>query len=188
MASAGWTENGEFITFENLAEANKYISNSDLAKFFRNQDEQASSTDRTRSSQAGQRPAWHAPRSSMRISSIRSSRSKGDYTNQITPHHRIQVGGSGAVHSLDMYRDASYLGAVDAKKQYYTENVGPQTDRVRRIHPGQDGVCGPDHQPGPARRHVESGCPGVHQLLRPVLDQMVAIDTLPACRSRSRSG
>jgi hypothetical protein len=101
------------------------ISNSDLGKFFRNQDEQASST--SNPFNAGgttvrlARPSFFYEDFKYTVFTF-----KGDYTNQIDPHHRIQVGGQARMHSLDMYRDASFLGAVDAKKQYYTEKWTPK--------------------------------------------------------------
>jgi outer membrane receptor protein involved in Fe transport len=116
-----WNEDGDFIKLETLADANKYISNSDLSKFFRNQDEPASTT--SSAMLVGNalarlaRPAFFYEDFHYRVLTL-----KGDYTNQITSNHRLQAGAQARLQDVSMVRRASYLGAVDAKKQYYTED------------------------------------------------------------------
>ncbi|MEW6510965.1 MAG: TonB-dependent receptor [Bacteroidota bacterium] len=118
-------EDGDFITLETLAQANKYINNTDLTKFFRNQDEQASSTS-TPFNAGGTtarlaRPGFFYENLLYSVFTV-----KGDYTNQLTANHRLQVGGQARFHNVDMLRRASFLGAVDAKQQYYIEQWNPK--------------------------------------------------------------
>ncbi len=175
---AGWTEDGEFIKFDNLAEANKYISNTDLGKFFRNQDEQASST--SNPFNAGgttarlSRPSFFYEDFKYTVFTF-----KGDYTNQIDPHHRIQVGGQARFHSLDMYRDASFLGAVDAKKQYYTEKWTPKPTEFGGYIQDRMEYAGLIINLG---LRVDTWSPDAQEFTNyfaPYLDQKVTIDTLP---------
>jgi len=113
-------ENGDFITLATLAEANKYISNTDLSKFFRNQDEQPSSTNYQFN--AGNttvrlsRPGFYYENQVSKNASI-----KGDFTDQITKNHQLRAGAQGRFHTYDMVRRSSYLGAVDPKQPFYNE-------------------------------------------------------------------
>ncbi|MEK7249977.1 MAG: TonB-dependent receptor, partial [Bacteroidota bacterium] len=113
-------ENGVFLTLSTLAEANKYISNSDLTKFFRNQDEVPSSTNYAFN--AGNttvrlsRPGFYYENLTNKITSL-----KADFTDQITENHQLRAGAQGRLHTYDMVRRSSYLGAVDPKQQFYNE-------------------------------------------------------------------
>ncbi len=113
-------ENGDFLTLSTLAEANKYISNSDLTKFFRNQDEVPSSTNYAFN--AGNttvrlsRPGFYYENLANKITSL-----KADFTDQITENHQLRAGAQARLHTYDMVRRSSYLGAVDPKQQFYNE-------------------------------------------------------------------
>lgn len=119
-------EDGDFITLSTLAEANKYISNTDLSRFFRNQDEPASSTNYNFN--AGNttvrlsRPGFFYENLVTKVASI-----KADFTDQITKNHQLRAGAQGRFHTYDMVRRSSYLGAVDARQQFYNEmwNIKP---------------------------------------------------------------
>ncbi len=113
-------EDGKFITLSTLADGNKYISNTDLSKFFRNQDEPQSSTNYQFN--AGNttvrlsRPGFYYENFKNQVITL-----KGDGTSQITPNHQLKGGFQVRLHDLEMIRRSSYLGAIDARKQFYTE-------------------------------------------------------------------
>jgi len=113
-------EDGKFLTLSTLAEGNKYISNNDLSKFFRNQDETASST--TNPFNAGNttvrlnRPGFYYENFTNQVITL-----KGDGTSQINANHQLKAGFQVRLHDLDMVRRSSYLGAMDTRKQFYTE-------------------------------------------------------------------
>ena len=113
-------ENGDFLTLSTLAEANKYISNTDLSKFFRNQDEVPSSTNYAFN--AGNttvrlsRPGFFYENLTNKITSL-----KADFTDQITENHQLRVGAQGRFHTYDMVRRSTYLGAIDPKQPFYNE-------------------------------------------------------------------
>ncbi|MBI4417316.1 MAG: TonB-dependent receptor [Ignavibacteriales bacterium] len=119
-------DDGTFLTLSSLAEANKYISNTDLSKFFRNQDEPASSTNFQFN--AGNttvrlaRPGFYYENFSSQVIAL-----KGDITSQVTHNHQLKGGFQIRLHDLDMVRRSSYLGAIDARKQFYNEewNITP---------------------------------------------------------------
>lgn len=117
---AAFDEDGTFITLATLAQANKYISNSDLSKFFRNQDEPASSTNFQFN--AGNttvrlaRPGFYYEKLENDVITV-----KADGTSQIDLNHQLKAGAQIRLHNLDMIRRSSYLGAIDAQKQFYSE-------------------------------------------------------------------
>lgn len=120
-------ENGNFITLSTLGQANKYISNTDLSKFFRNQDEVPSSTNYPFN--AGNttvrlsRPGFYYENLTNKIMSL-----KADFTDQINENHQLRAGAQGRFHTYAMVRRSSYLGAVDPKQQFYNEvwNIKPK--------------------------------------------------------------
>lgn len=117
---AAWDEDGTFITMATLAQANKYISNTDLSKFFRNQDEPASST--TAQFNAGNttvrlaRPGFYYEKLENDVITV-----KADGTSQVDLNHQLKAGVQLRLHNLDMIRRSSYLGAIDVAKQFYSE-------------------------------------------------------------------
>lgn len=119
-------DDGTFITMASLAEANKYISNTDLSKFFRNQDEPASSTNfqfnAGNTTVRLSRPGFYYENLSTQVMTL-----KGDITSQVTQNHQLKGGFQVRLHDLDMVRRSSYLGAIDARKQFYNEewNIKP---------------------------------------------------------------
>ncbi|HSQ74727.1 MAG TPA: TonB-dependent receptor, partial [Bacteroidota bacterium] len=171
-------EDGDFLTMSTLAEANKYISNADLTKFFRNQDEQASST--SYAFQAGNttarlsRPAFYYEDFKNTVLTF-----KGDYTNQVTDNHRIQAGAQARLTKMDMIRRASFLGALDAKKQFY--------DEVWTVNPMEMGVYLQDRMEYAGLiinigARLDMWDPDVNDFTNyfaPYLDQNVSYDTLP---------
>ncbi len=118
-------EDGDFITLSSLAEADKYISNTDLRKFFRNQDEQASSTNYTFAGTGTvriARPGFYYENLQNNVTTL-----KGDLTSQASNNHQFKAGLQFRYNNLDMTRRSSYLGTIDARKQYNVEkwNVKP---------------------------------------------------------------
>jgi len=117
---AALDEDGTFITLATLAEGNKYISNTDFSKFFRNQDEPASSTNFQFN--AGNttvrlaRPGFYYEKLENDVITL-----KADGTSQIDLNHQLKAGAQVRLHNVDMVRRSSYLGAIDARKQFYTE-------------------------------------------------------------------
>lgn len=121
---AALDEDGDYITLETLDQANKYISNTDLSKFFRNQDEPQSSTNYQFNAGTIRlaRPGFYYENFKNNVFTV-----KGDITDQVTSNHQLRGGFQARMHDLDMVRRSSYLGAIDARKQFYTEqwNVKP---------------------------------------------------------------
>lgn len=119
-------DDGTFITLSTLAEADKYISNTDLSKFFRNQDEPASSTNfqfnAGNTTVRLSRPGFYYENFLNQVIAL-----KGDITSQVTNNHQLKGGFQVRMHNLDMVRRSSYLGAIDARKQFYNEewNIKP---------------------------------------------------------------
>lgn len=122
---AALDEDGDFITLSSLDEANKYISNTDLRKFFRNQDEPPSSTTYNFGGNVTvrlARPGFFYENFKNDVTTI-----KGDITSQVTDNHQIKAGVQFRLTELDMTRRSSYLGAIDPRKQYNVEiwNIKP---------------------------------------------------------------
>jgi hypothetical protein len=119
-------DDGTFITMATLGEADKYISNTDLSKFFRNQDEPASSTNfqfnAGNTTVRLSRPGFYYENFSSQILTLKS-----DLTSQFTSNHQLKAGFQVRMHDYDMVRRSSYLGAIDARKQFYNEewNIKP---------------------------------------------------------------
>ncbi|MEX2116097.1 MAG: carboxypeptidase regulatory-like domain-containing protein, partial [Bacteroidota bacterium] len=117
---AALDENGTFITLATLAEGNRYISNTDFSKFFRNQDEPVSSTNFQFN--AGNttirlsRPGFYYEKQESDVITV-----KADGTSQVDLNHQLKAGVQLRMHNVDMVRRSSYLGAIDARKQFYTE-------------------------------------------------------------------
>jgi outer membrane receptor protein involved in Fe transport len=169
---------GDFITLETLDEGSQYISNTDLTKFFRNQDEPASATDYQFS--AGNitarlaRPAFYYENLKNQVLTV-----KGDYTNQITWNHRLQGGVQFRFTTLDMTRRASFLGALDARQQYYNE--------VWKVKPTEMGFYAQDRMEYAGLiinlgARVDTWNPDAEDFTNyfaPYLDTPVPVDTLP---------
>jgi outer membrane receptor protein involved in Fe transport len=173
-----YDENGDFIELKTLAEANKYISNSDLSKFFRNQDEPLSTT--TGFFAVGNtldrlaRPAFFYE--NLKLNTITL---KGDYTNQITSNHRLQAGVQARFQDVDMVRRASFLGAVDAKQQFYVEQWDPKPKEFGGYVQDRMEYAGLIINVG---LRLDSWNPDALEFTNyfaPYLDQKVPVDTLP---------
>jgi hypothetical protein len=116
---AALDEGGDFVTLSSIDEAKKYISNTDLTKFFRNQDEPASSTNYNFGGNVTvriARPGFYYENFKNNVTTI-----KGDLTSQVTYNHQIKAGVQFRLTELDMTRRSSYLGAIDPRKQYNVE-------------------------------------------------------------------
>jgi Carboxypeptidase regulatory-like domain/Outer membrane protein beta-barrel family len=118
-------EDGDFLTFADTAQVNRYMArsgNSEFNKFFsptpRNEtgSEAGFATGPTNSKVA--RPGIYYEDFTARVITV-----KGDYTSQITDNHQIGAGLQGRFHTYDRTLRAGYIGGSFPTYQNYVEEM-----------------------------------------------------------------